>query len=365
MPTGCIEMVAMPCGQGLLLWCRAGPVVAPRALLWGVMGSLSVLFVGGTGRISSACVVQAIEKGFDVAVLNRGHSSLRPLPAGVTQLTADIRDAAAARAALGGREFDAVAEFTVFEPAQALADIELFGSRTGQFIFISSASAYQKPVARLPITESTPLANPFWEYSRNKIACEEIFLEAHRANGFPVTIVRPSHTYDRTSLPFEGRWTVVDRMRRGKPVVVHGDGTSLWALTHHEDFARAFVHLVANPLTIGDSFHITGDEVLTWDQIHRLVASAAGAEAHLVHVSSEMISKVLPAWGPPLLGDKMHSVIFDNSKVRQVAPGWVARVPFAEGAREIVEWFDAGPGRRELDEAVDAAFDTLVELALS
>jgi len=325
------------------------------------MGRVSVLFVGGTGKISSACVAEAVERGLDVSVLNRDHTSLRPLPEGVTRLTADVRDLGAARTALGGRHFDSVVDVTVYTPAHVAADVELFGGRTGQFVFISSASAYQKPVARLPITESTPLVNPFWEYSRQKIACEDALLRAHRDHGFPVTIVRPSHTYDRTGLPFDGGWTVVDRMRRGKPVVVHGDGTSLWALTHHVDFARAFVHLLANPLAIGDTFHITGDEVLTWDQIHRLVATAAGVEPRLVHVSSEMIADVLPDWGPPLLGDKAHSVMFDNAKIRRLAPGWVATVPFAEGARQIIDWFDAHPDRRIVDAKIDAAFDALVQ----
>jgi nucleoside-diphosphate-sugar epimerase len=326
------------------------------------MAPLSVLFVGGSGRISSACVVRAIERGFDVSVLNRNQTSIRPLPKEVTSLTADIRDVSGAREALGGRHFDVVADFTIRDPAQVPADIDLFAHRTGQFIFISSASAYQKPIARLPITESTPLVNPYWEYSRNKIACEERLLRAHRDDGFPATIVRPSHTYDRTGLPFNGGWTVVDRMCLGKPVVVHGDGTSLWVLTHHDDFARAFVRLLANPLAIGDTFHITSHEVLTWDQIHRLVARAAGvAEPHLVHVASETIAKVLPEWGPPILGDKAHSVIFDNSKIRTLAPGWTATIPFADGAREIIDWFDSQPAYQVVDERIDKAFDVLAE----
>ena len=230
------------------------------------MTSPAVLFVGGTGKISSACVVRAIERGFDVCVLNRNQTSVRPLPKDVTRLTADIRDAPAARKAIADRHFDAVVDFTIRDPEHAQSDIDIFKDRTGQFVFISSASAYQKPVARLPITESTPLVNPYWDYSRRKIACEERLLREYREHGFPATIVRPSHTYDRTLLPFDGGWTVVDRMRKGKPVVVHGDGTSLWVLTHHDDFARAFVRLLANPLTIGDAFHITSDEVLTWDQ---------------------------------------------------------------------------------------------------
>jgi nucleoside-diphosphate-sugar epimerase len=326
------------------------------------MQPLSVLMVGGTGKISSACVVRAIERGFDVSVLNRKQTSARPLPKGVTRLTADISDLEATRKALGDRQFDVVAHFMLFDPARVEQDIDLFKDRTGQFIFISSASAYQKPISRLPITESTPLTNPYWEYSRRKIACEDRLLSAYREHGFPVTIVRPSHTYDRTSLPFNGGWTVVERMRLGKPVVVHGDGTSLWVLTHHDDFARAFVCLLANPLAIGDSFHITSDELLTWDQIHRLVGHAAGAkEPRLVHVASESIAKALPDWGPGLIGDKAHSVIFDNSKIRRLAPGWEAKIPFAEGARQIVEWFDGQPGRRAIDEKVDHAFDLLAE----
>ena len=327
------------------------------------MAALSVLFVGGTGKISSACVVEAMARGFEVSVLNRHETSLRPLPEGVTQITADIRDVGAARAALGDRRFDAVVDVTIFDPARVPLDVDLFSGRTGQFIFISSASAYQKPPARLPITESTPLVNPFWEYSRNKIACEEALLRAHRDHGFPVTIVRPSHTYDRTALPFDGGWTVVDRMRRGKPVVVHGDGTSLWALTHHVDFARAFVALLANPLAIGDTFHITTDEVLTWDQIHRLVATAAGAEAQLVHVASETIAQVLPDWGPGLIGDKAHSVIFDNSKLRHFVPDYVATTTWAQGAREIAEWRLAHPDRNVVDPRLDALFDRLAASA--
>jgi len=324
------------------------------------MPARSVLFVGGTGKISSACVVRALGAGWDVYVLNRATTVGRPLPDGVTSFTADVRDAESVRAALGGHEFDAVANFVVMTEEQAGADIDLFAGRTAQYVFISSASAYQKPVARIPIVESTPLRNPYWQYSRDKIACELAFSEAYRTSGFPVTIVRPSHTYDKTMLPFDGGWTVVDRMRRAKPVVVHGDGTSLWTLTHHDDFARAFVPLLGNPHAVGDTFHITSDEVLTWNQIHEIVARAAGVEARLVHVASESIASVLPAWGPGLIGDKSHSLVFDNSKIRRLAPGWEATIPFASGAREVLEWFDADPARRLVDHAVDEAMDALV-----
>jgi nucleoside-diphosphate-sugar epimerase len=312
------------------------------------MSSRSVLFVGGTGTISAACVSHALDEGFEVTVFNRGRTTDRPVPDGVRVLKGDARDAAAVRDLVRRRGFDSVVNFLIWTTDQVRSDIETFAGKTGQYVFISSASAYQKPVARLPITESTPLSNPFWQYSRDKMACEDVLVRAYRQEGFPATIVRPSHTYDKTMLPFEGGWTVLDRMRRGRPVVVHGDGTSLWVLTHHEDFAQAFVRLLASPQAIGDAFHITSDEVLTWDQIHHIVAGAAGTEARLVHVSSEEIAQVLPCWGPPLLGDKSHSVIFDNSKVRQLVPGWTATIPF-----------DGDASRQTIDMEVDQAMDSL------
>ena len=324
------------------------------------MTSPSVLFIGGTGRISAACVRQAAAAGFDVTVLNRGQTQLRPIPGAVRRITADTADGAALRAAVGDRRFNVVAQFTARGPAQVKIDLDVFAGRVGQYIFISSASAYQKPVARLPITESTPLANPFWQYSRNKIACEDLLTAAYRDTGFPITIIRPTHTYDQTGHPFDGGWTVLDRMRRGKPVVVHGDGTSLWVMTYHEDFARAFAAVLANPLTIGDTFHITSDEVLTWNQIYEITAAAAGVEARLVHVASATIAKSIPDFGPRLLGDKAHSVIFDNSKIKAVAPGWTAATPFARGAAEIVAWHDADPDRKQVDRELDASMDAIV-----
>lgn len=327
------------------------------------MASLSVLFIGGTGIISSACGARAVEAGHDLTVLNRGHTTLRPLPEGVTLLRADVRDPAAVRSALAGREYDVVVDFVAFTPDHVRADVELFTGRVGQYVFISSASAYQKPPARLPIVESTPLRNPYWEYSRDKIACEDLLVAAYRDSGFPVTIVRPSHTYDRTSIPLTGGWTAVDRMRRGLPVVVHGDGTSLWTLTHHTDFAKAFVGLLGRPQAIGDSFHITSDEVLTWNQIYAAMAAAAGVEPRLVHVASETIAAAEPGLIGPLLGDKAHSVIFDNAKVKELVPDYVATVPFVEGAREIVEWYDAHPERQVVDERTDVLFDKLVAAA--
>jgi nucleoside-diphosphate-sugar epimerase len=294
-------------------------------------------------------------------VLNRGTTATRPLPPEVELLRADVRDADAVTAALDGREFDVVADFLAFTPEHIEADLERFAGRVGQFVFISSASAYQKPVAALPIVESTPLRNPVWPYSRAKIACEERLVRAHRESGFPVTIVRPSHTYDRTQVPCDGGWTVIERMRRGDAVVVHGDGTSLWTLTHARDFAKAFTGLLGHPQAIGDSFHITSDELLTWNQIHEILATRAGAEARIVHVPSDAIFAADEDWGRGLLGDKAHSVIFDNAKVRRLVPDYVATTPFHRGAAEIVDWYDADPARRRVDPRIDAVMDRLVQ----
>lgn len=326
----------------------------------GAMAAQRALFIGGTGVISTACVRRAVEQGFEVAVLNRGATASRPVPPEVEVLTADVYDAQAVAAALGDREFDVVADFMAFTPEHIQADLDRFAGRVGQFVFISSASAYQTPPARLPVLESTPLRNPFWQYSRDKIACEDLLTRAYRDDGFPVTVVRPSHTYDHTLVPFDGGWTAMARLRRGAPIVVHGDGTSLWTLTHHTDFARAFTGLMANPHALGETFHITSDEALPWDQIATLMAAAAGVEPRIVHVPSDAVAALDEEWGAGLLGDKAHSMVFDNSKVKSAVPGWVATVPFAQGAREIVEWHDADPARQVVDPALDAVMDQLV-----
>ena len=324
------------------------------------MADLRVLFIGGSGIISAACSQLAAERGIKLSVLNRGATHLRPLPPEATVLHGDIRDHLAAREALGDLEFDAVVDWVAFTPEHVQADIELFHGRTGQYVFISSASAYQTPPARVPVTESTPLRNPFWQYSRDKIAGEDLLVEAYRQTGFPATIVRPSHTYDRTSIPFDGKWTALARMRVGKEVVVHGDGTSLWTLTHSADFARGFVPLLGHPRTIGDAFHITSDDVLTWNQIAEALAAAAGVTARLVHVPSDAIAAADAAWGAGLLGDKAHSMVFDNSKLRSVVPGYRAEIPFEQGAREIVGWHDEDPARQQADARLDAVMDKLV-----
>jgi nucleoside-diphosphate-sugar epimerase len=323
------------------------------------MANLRVLFVGGSGVISSACSRVAVESGIELFVLNRGRSTERPLPPGVTKLRADIGEPQSVLSEIKGLDFDAVVDWVAFTPGQIRADIELFRERAGQYVFISSASAYQTPPARMPVTESTPLRNPFWQYSRDKIACEDVLVAAYRDEGFPATIVRPSHTYDRTLVPFDGGWTVLGRMLAGKPVIVHGDGTSLWTLTHHEDFARAFVPLLGHPRTLGEAFHITSDDVLTWNQIAASLAAALGVSANVVHVPSDAIAAAEPEWGAGLLGDKAHSMVFDNAKVRSVVPGWRAVIPFERGAREIVGWHLADPARQVVDARLDAVMDKL------
>jgi nucleoside-diphosphate-sugar epimerase len=323
--------------------------------------SLKVLFIGGTGIISSACAPLAVEKGLDLYLLNRGNRTHRDIPEGATVLHGDIRDPASVRAALGDHKFDVVVDWVAFTPDHIETDLELFRGRTAQYIFISSASAYQKPVGSLPITESTVLANPYWGYSRNKIACEERLIRAYREEGFPATIVRPSHTYDRTGIPMDGGWTVIDRMRRGQKVVVHGDGTSLWVMTHHQDFAKGFVGLLGNTRTIGEAIHITSDEVLTWNQIYRLYAHAAGVEnPQFVHVPSETIAAFTPGGAEGLIGDKSHSVIFDNAKVKGLVPGFAATIPLTWGAQEVIAWYDADPTRQRIDAAFNALQDKII-----
>ena len=320
---------------------------------------MKVLFIGGTGIISSACTALAIEKGIDMYLLNRGQS-LRSVPAGAKVLHGDIRDAQSVRSALGNHNFDAVVNWIAFTPEHIETDLNLFRARTAQYIFISSASAYQTPAVTLPVTESMVLDNPFWLYSRNKIACEERLVRAYRDEKFPITIVRPSHTYDRTVLPMDGGYTVVDRMLRGKKVIVHGDGSSLWTLTHHADFAKGFVGLLGHARAIGDAIHITSDEWLTWNQIFEIVARAAGTTARIVHIPSELIAAHDPRWGAGLLGDKTHSLIFDNSKIKRLVPDYAAAIPYSRGAEEVLAWYNADASRRAVNEAFNGLCDRMI-----
>jgi nucleoside-diphosphate-sugar epimerase len=320
---------------------------------------LKVLFIGGTGIISSACSQLAVAKGLDLYLLNRGQS-LRPAPQGATLIQGDIRNVASMEAIMAKHAFDVVVNWIAFSPDHIETDLKLFQGKIGQYIFISSASAYQTPPQILPVTESTPLHNPFWAYSRAKIACEERLMQAYREDGFPMTIVRPSHTYDKTLLPMDGGYTIVNRMRQGKKVIVHGDGTSLWTLTHHRDFAKAFVGLLGNSRAIGDTFQITSDEWLTWNQIFNIVAKAAGTKADIVHIPSAFINQFDENWGAGLLGDKSHSMIFDNSKIKRLVPDYVAAIPFVQGAQEIMAWYDGDPARQVVNEAFDSMVDKIL-----
>jgi nucleoside-diphosphate-sugar epimerase len=322
---------------------------------------MKILLVGGTGIISSACAQLAIERGHELYLLNRGQTTKRPVPEGAKVLHGDIRNRESARAALGDHKFDAVVNWIAFTTDHIETDLDLFRGRTGQYVFISSASVYQTPPGNVPVVESTPLDNPVWLYSRNKIACEERLMRAYREEQFPMTVVRPSHTYDKTLNPIHGGYTLIDRMRKGLPVIVHGDGTSLWTMTHHQDFAKGFVGLLGHNRAVGDTFHITSDEWLTWDQIYQLMARAAGVEApQLVHVPSELIAAYDKDWGDGLLGDKAHSMIFDNAKIKRMVPDYVAAIPFAQGAKEIMGWFDADPANRVVDEKLNQTIDRIL-----
>jgi nucleoside-diphosphate-sugar epimerase len=308
---------------------------------------MKILFLGGTGNISTACVEHALARGHQVGLLTRGRR-VSPFGPWVEVLLGDREDRAALdRAAAGG--WDAVVDFLAYTPAQVDAAIGAFAGRTAQYVFIGTAAAYDKPKARLPITEDAPLANPYWEYARLKIACEERVLEAHRKGAVPVTIVRPSYTYGPTWIPsgFGGQdYTVVDRMRRGLPIVCHGDGTALWGMTHNSDFAVGLLGLLGNAGALGEAFHITTDEVLTWDKVYEAIARAAGVEPRLVHVPSALIAALVPDRGASLLGDKAHTSVFDNAKVRRLVPEFRPRVTFAEGVARSIAWFDEEESRR-------------------
>ena len=323
---------------------------------------MKVLFIGGTGIISSACSALALAQGLELSLLNRGQSA-RPVPAGAELIQADIRDPASVQAAIAGRRWDAVVDFISFTPAHVQAALDAFEGKTNQYVFISSASAYRKPAVALPVVESNLLHNPYWAYSRDKIACEELLFKAFRERDWPITVVRPSHTYDQTLLPMDGGWTVVDRMLRGQEVIVHGDGSSLWTLTHHRDFAVGLVGLLGQPYALGEAFHITGDEWLSWDEIFRIVARAAGVEAKIRHIPSDVIARFNPEWGAGLLGDKAHSMIFDNSKIRRIVPAFRCTTPFVRGVEEIIAWYRADPARQQIDAQFAARYAQILAYA--
>jgi nucleoside-diphosphate-sugar epimerase len=327
---------------------------------------MKVLFIGGTGLISSACAELALARGLELFILNRGQSKKCPLPAGATWLRGDVHgDSTVYLPELSRYTFDAVVDWVAFTPADIERDLQLFSGRTGQFVFISSASAYQKPPAHYLITEETPLDNPYWDYSQNKIACENRLRQAYRQQGFPVTIVRPSLTYGPSQIPLcVGSWqhpyTVIDRMKRGKKIIVPGDGASLWVLTWNGDFAKGLVGLLGREEATGQAFHITSDEVLTWNQIYREAGHAAGVEPDIVHIPSDLIAAYDPEMRGSLIGDKANSSVFDNHKIKSLVPDFVATVSWAEGVRRAIAWHEADLARCTLDEAANQVWDRLL-----
>jgi len=322
---------------------------------------MRVLFLGGAGMIGSAAAARAAASGFDVTIVTRSEPA-RAVAAGVRQLRADVRDPAALRAVLGDEEFDSVVNWVGFTPDDVRAHPGLFTGRTGQYVFISTCSVFGRPVPNLPITESSPRRQPVFGYARDKIACELLLEDAHRSSDFPLTIVRPFHTYDRTVIPVLAGWTAIERMRADRPVVVHGDGTSLWSLTHARDFARAFVALLGLDHAVGESVNVVSGDILTWDQIHLTLATAAGVrEPVLRHRASESIAVQVPGWGEVLEHDFRHSMLFDTSKLRSLVPGFAPEVSFSQGAREVLAHYDAHPELRSVDEKLDRAFDALLE----
>jgi nucleoside-diphosphate-sugar epimerase len=324
---------------------------------------LSVLYIGGTGTISASCVRRSVAAGMSVYVLNRGHNvKHRALPEPVTWLQADITDTDSVRKAVGDLEFGAVANFLSYNAADAAQAVEIFRARTRQYLHISTASLYRKPVLQWPIVESNLRQNSFVSYSRDKIAAEDELMRACVSTGFPVTIVRPSHTYDEASPPIPGDWTVIDRLARGAEVIAPGDGTSLWTLTHAADFAQGLVGLLGNPRAVGEVFHITSDDVYTWDQIYSIVAGALGVEARIVHIPSEHILAGAPDWfwSELIIGDLSHSAVFDNSKVRRYVPDFAPRRTFHAAAADMIRWRDEHPENCRPAAAVDAIMDRLI-----
>ena len=326
------------------------------------MCDMKVLFIGGSGNISTSVSRMAVERGVELTLLNRGKTKA-DIP-GVRWLTADFYDLAQAQDVLANETFDVVVDWIAFTTQDIERDLSLFSGKCGQFVFISSASAYQKPPSSVIIRESTPLHNPFWQYSRDKIACEEQLMKAYREQGFPMTIVRPSHTYDRLIPIGIGDWskfTLVERIRKGLPVIVHGDGTSLWVVTHAEDFAVGFLGLLGHPAAIGQPFHITSDERLTWNDIYRAVGAAVGVQPNIVHVASDFIVKVAPQYLGTLIGDKSWSVIFDNSKIKSYVPEYKAVIPFHQGIRRTIEQFEANEQHYQSDPEDHAEIEQILK----
>lgn len=323
---------------------------------------MKILFIGGTGNISGACTRRALGKGHEVWLLNRGKTKGN-IPEGAKVLVGDAYDAQSFSKAVEGHTFDAVANFIAFKPEDVARDMEVLKGKMGQYLFISSASCYEKPASHPIITESTPLKNPFWQYSRDKIACEDLLMKAFREEDFPATIIRPSLTYETVIPVAIGSWddfTIIDRIRKGKKVIVHGDGTSLWTITHAADFAIGFTGLLGHQQALGQAFHITSDELLTWNQIYDAVGMAAGAPTQKVHIPSDFIAKFDDFHTGNLLGDKAISVVFDNTKIKTFVPEYNATITFKEGIRRTVEWFEADPARMRIVEEKNQFLDKVI-----
>jgi len=327
--------------------------------------TMKALFIGGTGTISSAITQQLAAQECELYVLNRGNRSER-LPAGVKTIQADINDEDRVAELIADMKFEVVADFIAFVPSQLERDYRLFKDKTKQFMFISSASAYQTPLSDYRITEGTPLSNPCWEYSRNKIACEEYLIKMYRDHGFPITIVRPSHTYDERSIPLgvhgsKGTWQVAKRMLENKPVIIHGDGTSLWTMTHNGDFAKGFIGLMGNIHAIGEAVHITSDESVTWNQIYEIIADALGVKLNAVHVASSFLDACSTEdYRGGLLGDKANTVVFDNAKLKLLVPDFVATTRLDQGMRRTIKHILAHPELQTEDPEFDAWCDKVV-----
>lgn len=327
---------------------------------------MKILFIGGTGLISSACSDLAVERGHELFLLNRSSSDKYPANKNATVLQADIHiDSAHLPALLADQRFDAVVDFIAYTPEDIDRDISLFRDKTDQFVFISSASAYQKPVKKYLLTEETPLENPYWDYSRNKIACEEKLMNEYHSKGYPVTIIRPSLTYGPTQIPFcvgswLHPWTVIDRMQRGQKVIIPGDGTSLWVLTWNADFAKGLIGLLGNKKALGEAFHITSDQVLSWDQIYLEAFQALGQTPNVVHIPSDLIAAYDEHALGSLIGDKSHSIVFDNSKIRRLVPDYNCEVDWAEGLRRALAWFEAHPRFQTIDAESNQVWDKII-----
>lgn len=327
---------------------------------------MKILFIGGTGILSSACAELVFAREHELFILNRGISTKHPLPEGATLLKGDIHaDEAHLASLMAGHRFDAVVDYIAFTPKDIERDLRLFRDKADQFVFISSASAYQKPIKNYLITEGTPLENPYWEYSRNKIACEKLLMKEYRENGFPVTIIRPSHTYGHSQIPFAVSswlfpWTVIDRMKRGRKVIVPGDGTSLWVLTWNADFAKGLVGLLGNEKAIGEVFQITSDQVLSWNQIYLEAYQALGLSPNVVHIPSDFIARFDEGAVGSLIGDKSNSVVFDNGKIKSFVPNFHCEVEWADGLRRSLYWFEAHPEFQQVDHDANELWDKII-----